>query len=329
MLQSDIIVVNMRHSSIIVTGSISYDEIMDFPGKFKDHFHPERLHQINVSFVVNHLERQLGGTATNIIYNLQLALACLSVQQKVILLSSVGKDGEPFVDFFTKHSINTQGLLVDESLYSAKGTVITDITDNQIWGFYYGACKSAAKIKTMKYADPESLLIVAANHKDSFLHFQNDAINNKLEYFYDPGMSLSWISDNDLRKGVMNAKYIVGNDYEIAMIMKRLNLSVDHLVKKGIAVITTLGEKGVRYESKSQITNNKLQIKAFKVKKVIDPTGAGDAWRGGFIAGLVAGLTTKDCLKLGNVMASFAIESYGTVNHRPSKKEIQNRLKSL
>ncbi len=313
------------YSSVIVTGTMAYDEIMDFPGKFVDYFHPEKLHQINISFVVSRLEKELGGTATNIAYNLFLATQSLQKKITITPIASVGKDGQKLIDFFRKNNISTKGILRDRRLYTATGKVITDKKDNQIWGYYYGASKSATKINSKEFSNSKSVWIISANHPDAFLHFQNQVIINNNTYIYDPGMSLTWIKDKDLKQGVMNAQYLVGNDYEIAMIIKRLNISINQLIDTGINAITTLGEKGVRYESKSE----KLEVKSYQVKKIIDPTGAGDAWRGGFIAGIVCRLPIKTCLKLGNVMASFAIEMYGTVNHRPTTKEIAKRLKSL
>ena len=138
-------------------------------------------------------------------------------------------------------------------------------------------------------------------------------------------MTLTWIANKDLLQGVMNAKYLIGNDYEIEMILKRIKKTVNQLTSYGLKVITTLGEEGVRFNGKNNIVN----VKGFKIKKVVDPTGAGDAWRGGFVAGLISNLELLDCLKLGNVLASFSIESYGTVNHNPKKSEIGKRLKSL
>ncbi len=335
---------NSQYSSVIITGTMAYDEIMDFPGKFVDHFHPKHLHQINISFVVSNLEKQLGGTATNISYNLSLALNYLAHAISVTPLSAVGKDREKLLDFIKKNGINDEGIFVDQGLYTATGKVMTDVNDNQIWGYYYGASKSAAKIDVKKFDSPGSFWVISANHPDAFLHFQKEAISNKTTYIYDPGMSLTWIKDSDLKQGVLHAKYLIGNDYEIAMILKRLRIPVKQLTEKGLDIITTLGERGVGFETKytnRQMTNkqmnnklknmkiSKIYVPAYRVKKVVDPTGAGDAWRGGFVAGLVSGLSLKDSLKLGNVMASFAIEEYGTVNHKPSNKEIQNRIKSL
>lgn len=315
--------------NIIVTGSVAYDEIMDFPGGFVDYFHPEKLHQINVSFVVDKLEKQLGGTATNISYNAQLAALYTRKPIALQILSSVGKDGKEFIDFFHKHSIDTKGIIVSKRLYTATGKVITDKNDNQIWGFYYGASKEAKNIPLKQYVSEKSLLVISASHSEAFLHFQNEAITNNIDYLYDPGMSLTWIKDSDLKKGVLNAKYVIGNDYEMAMITKRLQISTRQLVHNGISVITTLGEQGVRYEETVSKVYKVHKVKSYMVKKVIDPTGAGDAWRGGFVAGLASGMKLKDSLKLGNVMASFAIETYGTVNHKPTKNAIAKRMKSL
>lgn len=313
-----------KYSSVIVTGSMAYDEIMDFPGYFKDYFQPDKLHQINVSFVLNNIEKQLGGTATNITYNIRLTLGNIKVP--IILLGAVGKDGIDFLDFLRKNKCDTRGIILDKKLYTATGKVITDKNDNQIWGFYYGASKLAAKHNLKKFAQKDSLVILSANHPQAFLHFQKQAINLGLDYLYDPGMSLTWIKNPDLKKGIAHCRFLVGNDYEIASICKRLKINTKSLTERGINVITTLGGLGVCSEYQEQKKYKKYSVPAYKVKKVIDPTGAGDAWRGGFVAGLIKNYSLKDCLKLGNVMASFAIETYGTVNHHPSETAIAKRL---
>ncbi|MFA6081609.1 MAG: PfkB family carbohydrate kinase [Patescibacteria group bacterium] len=316
------------YKNAFITGSIAYDTIMNFPNEFQTYFHPEKLHQINVSFVVNKLEKQLGGTACNIGYNIA---RIFNKKTLIHILGTVGKDGKEFVRFFKKNNIDVNGVIIDKKLYTSAGSVITDIKNNQIWGFYYGASETIPYIDFKLINKETDLLVISANHQNSFLYFQNMAIKNKIPYFYDPGMTLTWIKDKDLMAGVMNCRYLVGNDYEIAMILKRLKKSVNELTDYGLKIITTLGEEGVRYQEKTlgTIHGLSLQIKSIKVKNMIDPTGAGDAWRGGFIAGLLMGSSTKDCLKLGNVMASFAIEKYGTVNHKPTRKEINKRLKSL
>lgn len=309
-----------KYSSVIVTGSVAYDEIMDFPGRFADHFHPEKLHQINVSFVVDKLNKQLGGIATNIAYNLSLA-----TKAPVKVLAAVGHDGQTFLDFFQKNGITTDGIVTDKDLFTASGKVMTDTRDNQIWAYYYGASAKGKDIDLKKYSDKKSLVIISAVHADSFLHFQKQVIELHLPYLYDPGMSLTWISDKDLQQGVMNCRWLVGNDYEIAQIIKRIGKTINELTDYGLRIITTLGEGGVAYQSK----NESYRVAGYKVRDVVDPTGAGDAWRGGFIAGIVNGLSIVDSLKLGNALASFAVEQYGTVNHRPTMKQIRERAHVL
>lgn len=317
-----------HYENVYVTGSIAYDTIMDFPGEFKNHFHSEKLHQINVSFVMKSLEKQLGGTATNIAYNVALIF---NKKPSVHLLGSIGRDGQEFINFFKKNNIDANGVMIDKKLYCSAGSVITDKKNNQIWGFYYGASEKIPYTDFSKLNKRADFMIISASHKNSFLYFQRQAIKNKLNYLYDPGMALTWIKDKDLNEGVMNCQYLIGNDYEIAMILKRIKKTINKLTNDGLQIITTLGENGVRYEEKP--VGNKifcsLQIKSYKLKKMVDPTGAGDAFRGGFTAGLMMNYSVKDCLKLGNVMASFAIEKYGTVNHKPTKQAIEKRFKSL
>lgn len=331
---------------------------MDFPQQFMSYLQPDKLHQINVSFVVNSLEKQIGGTATNIAYALSQTLKVFDSKKPVTILGALGKDGKEHLAFFKKNRIRTDGIIFDRKLYSATGTVITDIKDNQIWGYYYGACEKGKEAKFGKYVKKDSLMIVSANHPEAFLAAQAFAIKNQIPYLYDVGMAMSWIKLPDLQQGVDHAAYLIGNDYEISLITKTLKTTVEKMVENGTSVITTLGEKGVRVDfaidsaggfppvstrppvkpaslragrepfhlrhlSRSVVTP------AYKVTKTVDPTGAGDAWRGGFMAGILKGLSVEECLGIGNTVASFAVENYGTVSYRLTKAEFSKRLKTI
>jgi len=308
------------YNSIAVTGSIAYDEIMNFPGFFKDHFHPEKLHQINVSFVVDKLAKHLGGTATNIAYNTSM---CTS--SKVSVLGAMGKDHDDITRMFKEKNIDYSGSIIDGNLYTSTGKVMTDKADNQIWGYYYGAGIRGKDIDFKKFSSGLPLFVISANHADAFLHVQNYCIENSIAYLYDPGMSLTFISDKDLEAGIRSAKFVVGNDYEIAQIERRLQLSILDIIPKGSGLITTLGSKGIHFQS--DILD--LAVGGYGIDSIVDPTGAGDAWRGGFIGGLLEGKSLEDSLRMGNALASFAIEHVGTVNHTPSAKDILNRAQSL
>jgi len=351
--------------NIFVSGSAAYDEIMDFPHHFKDYFHPEKLHQINVSFSVDSLAKHLGGCATNIVYALKntrdfygdshvIARNSVTKQSShediysIFPVAAVGRDGGEQIEFFKKNNIDTTYVQQDSKLYTATGKVITDKNDNQIWGFYYGACALNPHLQSPVSNLSEEFWIISATHERPFTTALRHVMKHKLSYLFDPGMTLTWIRDDLLRKGVMNAKYIVGNDYEIAMIEKRLNMTVKEIVEAGVNVITTLGNKGVRYDgleviptssvvipakagiqSKIDNTFNHFVVKSIKLKKVVDPTGAGDAWRGGFVGALAAGKPIAECLIMGNVMASFAVQTVGTVEYQVNKAEIEKRVKTL
>lgn len=309
--------VNSLFTSAIVTGSVAFDEIMDFPANFSDFIKPDKIHQLNVSFVVDRLEKQLGGTGTNIAYNIHLL-----AHQKATLFASVGRDGDVFIEWMKSLEMPTEGILVDKKLYTASGKVITDKRDNQIWGFYYGASQSAKKIDIARYITDATITVLSANHKDAFMNFQHQLIKEKATYLYDPGMSLTWIDKKDLREGILHCRWVVGNDYEMSRIFEITGLEKSDLFKRNSVIITTLGENGVYYTDGRE----ELTIPAYRVSKIVDPTGAGDAWRGGFVAGLLTGRSAIDCLVMGNILASFAVEKYGTVNHRPTIKQFQERV---
>lgn len=351
--------------NIYISGSMGYDEIMDFPGHFKDYFHPEKLHQINVSFAVARLNKHVGGIATNIAYSiketLNSRLLTLNKKHTIYPVGAVGKDGQDVFDFFKKNKISTDYIQTISELYTTTGKVITDMNDNQIWGYYYGASsKYAPNFPSFAKASElqaNQFWILSATHEKPFSALLRHCIANKLPYLFDPGMTLTWIRDDLLKKGVLNATYLVGNDYEMAMIEKRLNITVKDMVKKGVNVITTLGGKGVSYYGSTDSVAALLRpnsaprdssrdaresgmplrprhllnliVSPCKVRKVVDPTGAGDAWRGGFVAGLAQGLPIETCLKLGNVMGSMAVEMVGTVAYTATEEEIEKRLRKI
>jgi adenosine kinase len=311
----------MKHyTNIVVTGSMGYDVIMDFPSRFADHLQPDRLHQLNVSFVVDRLEKQLGGTGTNISYNLGLMK-----NENVRLLASVGRDGDRLIDFLKEKGIDTGGILKDEELYSFAGNVVTDRDSNQIWAVYYGACERAKNIRLADYANEDSIVVISANHPEAFRSFQRQAIEMGVDYLYDAGMTLAWNTGEGLKEGVRHARFLVGNDYEIARVMTLTGFTVDQLVHDGIIVVTTLGGEGVRYRD----SETDLYVPAFSDKPFVDPTGAGDAWRAGFLTGILRKTSIEEALRLGNSLASFAVACYGTANHSPTAAEVEERADSL
>lgn len=303
-------------SKVIVTGAIAYDDIMNFPGVFGDYIKSDKIHQLNVSFVVDKLEKQIGGTATNIAYNLNL----LS-KGSAYIVAAVGKDSETILSWLNDQKMPADGIVVDDSLFTASGKAITDKNDNQIWGFYYGASAVSKDIDPRKHIEKGDAMIISANHVDSFEHFQTYAIENDIEYLYDPGMVLTSIHADVLKEGVKHCTWLVANDYEMSRVYEITGFTADELIESGVHIITTLGSKGVHYADKKTV----LEVPGYTIDNPTDPTGAGDAWRGGFFAGVRSGLSTEESLIQGNALASFAVEKYGTINHKPSPGELSER----
>lgn len=308
-------------SRVIIVGSVAYDEIMDFPGQFADYIHPEKIHTLSVSFGIDRLTKQLGGVATNIAYGLRLTHPDLQVS----VASGVGQDGREFEEFFKRHRIDTSLLVSDKALYCATGKVITDRHNNQIWGFYYGACESAKAIDYDQIDPKTSCVIISSTHTAAFIVAQDACIRRGIPYIYDPGMVMTFMDVEILKTGIQHASIVIANDYEVGHITKATGITVDAMVQAGTTVITTLGKDGVEYRD-GTITKT---VGAYPQTAVKDPTGAGDAFRGGFVGSMIAGRPLQESLAAGCALASFAIESYGTVNHAPSSKELSARRKVI
>lgn len=300
---------------LIVTGSIAYDYIMNFPGSFGDHILPDKIHQINLSFIVNKLAKRRGGTAGNVSYNLGL----LKTPHK--LLSVAGKDFGEYRASLIELGIDTRNVKVLKNNFTSTGFAMTDKKDNQIWGFFYGATEKTYKLAVSKVAKPGDLVLIGPTGAKGSMSLLRQCLKLKIPYMFDPGFILTQISTADLSFAVRNAAYIIGNDYEINVIKDRVKAWKKYFAGK--IVITTLGEKGTIIEADGKRT----PIKVAKPTKVVDPSGAGDAWRAGFLAGRERGLDIKTCGQMGAIVASFAVEKYGTQEHTFGKQELIDRYR--
>ena len=301
---------------IIVTGSLAYDQIMDFPGEFQDHIHADKLHILNVSFLVNKLRYGFGGTAGNIAYTLSL----LEIPSEV--MGTVGGDFSPYRIFFKKHHIGTKFLKIIKSEKTSSAFGITDKKDNQIWGFYTGADKFSRNLSISKIKDPIEMAVIAPQNPKAMLNFALEYQDKKIPYLFDPGMQLPWFEKASLLKAFTGAKIIIGNDYEVRVMEKKTGIRDLHsLSAKNKIIITTLGDQG------SVISNarDRIKIKAAKAESVVDPSGAGDSFRGGFLAGFLRGFNLKICGQMGSMAASYAVEKYGTTTHTFTIKDFMRR----
>lgn len=304
-----------RADMILVTGSIAYDQIMDFPGRFSDHIHPEKIHILNVSFLVSSMRKSFGGTAGNIAYTLSL------LGMDCAVMGFVGEDFAPYKTFLTKSGVDTSLIKEVFGYHTSSAFGITDKHDNQIWGFYSGADESSNNLSVSRVRLPIHFGVVAPHNPQAMLRFSREYNKKKIPYLFDPGMQLPWLSSDDLKTACMGATIIIGNDYEVSVIEKKMGIDNLHTHFPDKIVITTMGIQGSRV-SRAKKTE---MIKTALVKDASDPTGAGDAYRAGFLAGYLRRLNLKTCAQMGSVAAAYTVERYGTTTHRFTISEFTRR----
>lgn len=302
---------------IIITGSLAFDLIMDFPGKFEEHIDATKLHILNVSFLVESLKKERGGNSANIAFSLSLLGMSPSI------LSNAGEDFEPYAKFLRAHEIGIEDIKLIEGESTATAIIMTDKADNQITAFYPGAMKKNMDLSLKNVSVKPDFAVITPDLPEAMAKFTAECKELSLPYLYDPGMQLPRLSDEQLLSGIEGAEILVANDYEMGIIQKRLHLSDSELLEKVEILITTLGEKG----SLIQTRTKEVEIASGKPDEVKDPTGAGDAYRSGFLAGYLRGLDLKTSGQIGSVASCYAIEKYGTTNHTFTIEEFSKRYK--
>lgn len=305
--------------NIIVSGSLAYDRIMDFPGYFSDHILPDKIHVLNICFQVNGMKEKFGGTAGNIAYALAL------MGEKPEISSAIGHDYHRYLDWLAKNQISIQHIKIIEDDFTASAYITTDRSDNQITGFNPGAMKYSSCLDFEKLNPRETLLIVSPGNLEDMVNYPRLCKTKKIDYIFDPGQSLPMLEPLDLIQSIEGCRLLISNDYELDLILKKTGLDKKDLLNRAGTVIVTLGEKG----STILTAEKEIPIPAIKPKKIEDPTGAGDAYRGGLISGLIQGKTIEESARMGSVCASFAVEQYGTQEYRFTNQEFVERMQGF
>lgn len=302
---------------VIVSGSLAYDQIMDFPGSFSQHIDPSKLHVLNVSFLVDKMRKGFGGTAGNIAYTLSL----LGV--KCALLGVVGEDFTDYRNFLNKNEVDTSYLKTLNNFQTSAAFGITDSRDNQIWGFYQGADQFSDSLSIKDFRGKIDFAVVAPQNPRTMLKFAREYVQKRKDYLFDPGMQLPWLTGADLKDAFAGAKIIIGNDYEIGMMEKKTGLKNLHEAYPQKIIITTLGEHGSLISFKGK----KFNIRKAKAKSARDPAGAGDAFRAGFVAGYLRKFPLEVCGQMGSVAAVYTVEKFGTSTHQFTLDEFRRRYR--
>ncbi|MGC2062496.1 MAG: carbohydrate kinase family protein [Thermodesulfovibrionales bacterium] len=291
--------------NIFISGSLAYDRIMDFPGKFSDYILPEKIHILNVCFTVNGMVEKFGGTAGNIAYSLAL------LHEQPVILASIGKDYDRYFDWLKEHRISFEHITIVPSEFTAGAYITTDKSDNQITGFNPGAMKFPTNYAFSTSRPDDTLVLIAPGNLQDMISYAKKCREKGIRYICDPGQSLTQWAGEDLREWVSGSHILISNDYELEMIMKITGLGKKDLLGMTGYLITTLGENG----SVISRIDGEMLVPVARPGAVVDPTGAGDAYRSGLLKGLADGRDILTSAKMGAVASAYAIEHYGTQEH--------------
>lgn len=301
---------------IIVSGSLAYDRIMDFPGYFSEHILPEKIHVLNICFQVDGMKEKCGGTAGNIAYALTL------MGEKPVISATIGKDYHKYFEWLANNGISTENIKKIENEFTASAYITTDRADNQITGFNPGAMKYSSSLDFDKLTPKDTLVIVSPGNLEDMRNYPRFCKARGIDYIFDPGQSLPMLDSKELIQAIEGCRILISNDYEMDMIQSKTGLKKEALMRLTKTMIVTRGELG----SLVFTPDDEINIPAVKPEKVMDPTGAGDSYRGGLISGMVHGKSIEYCARMGSVCASFAVEIYGTQDYRFSAEEFNARL---
>ncbi len=299
----------MTKKNILISGSIAYDKIMDFPGNFSDHIMPDKIHSLSVCFLVDNLKINFGGTAGNIAYNLKL------LKENPVIFSQAGKDFLSYKKWLKKNKISDKEIKIINSKDTTSAHIITDKKDNQITALHLETMGIPRKIieKLIKKYLPVSVAIVSPGNVDDMTQAVKIYQKLNIPYIADPGQQIPVLKANQLKLIITGSKVLIVNDYEASLIMKMLKYkNISQLEKTVETLVITHGVQGSYIYNRNKV----IKIKAHKAKKVVDPTGAGDAYRAGFIKGMINGWDLKQCGELASKVARYPVEHYGTQEHR-------------
>ena len=297
--------------STLICGSIAYDTIMVFQDQFKNHILPEKIHVLNVAFLVPEMRREFGGCAGNIAYNLQM------IGGDPLMMATVGDDYQPYAYRFEKLNIAQTHIKQVKDTFTAQAFITTDLDDNQITAFHPGAMNFSHQ-NSVKDATDIKLGIIAPDGRDGMIQHAREFHEAGVPFIFDPGQGLPMFNGEDLLDFTNKADYIAVNDYEAQLLQERTGLSLTSLASKTKALIMTKGAQG----SIIYTDGKEIEIPCVKPTAIVDPTGCGDAYRAGLLYGITNNFDWQTTGQLGSLMGALKIAQRGGQNHQFSREEI-------
>ena len=302
---------------LTVTGSIAFDYLMHFPGRFADALKEEKLESVSVSFLVQEMTKHRGGTAGNIAYTLGL------LGGKPLLMATAGKDFSDYRVWLDEAGVDTTATLTIEDEYTSSFFANTDLDENQIASFYAGAMGHAGKLSFGSDAPETDLTIISPNDPEAMKAYVAECKESEIDYIFDPSQQTLWLSGDDLRSGIEGCYLLAVNEYELHLIQEKAGMTEDEIVAIASRLIVTLGSKG----SRIRVDDLEYHIPVVPPTEVLDPTGAGDAFRAGIMRAMQIGLDWKMAGRFAALSATYAIENMGPQGHDFTREMFVSRFR--
>jgi len=299
---------------IVVTGSIAYDYLMSFPGKFTEHFLPEHMNRVSLSFLVDTMDKRRGGCGPNIAYTLAL------LGERPLLMATAGEDFGDYRAWLEATGVDTSHVKQIEGKFTASFFCSTDQDNNQIASFYTGAMADAGRLSFRDVPDC-GLAIISPNDPEAMVQYADECRTLGIRSIFDPGQQCARMSGDQLAEGVLGSTIVICNDYELELIRQKTGLGEAEILVRSAALIVTRGEHGSRVMTR----DGSIEVPAVAPRRIVDPTGVGDAFRGGLMKGLALGLDYETSAKLGTVAATYALEHLGGQSHAYSWMDFAER----
>ncbi len=303
--------------NIIITGSIAYDYLMTYPGCFRDHILPDHLDSISLSFLVDNLVRQRGGVAPNIGYTMAL------LGDRPVIAGTVGEDFEEFRTWLEAKGVDTHLVKVIPGTYTASFFANTDRENNQISSFYTGAMAYAGTLSIKDLQPKPDLVVISPNDPAAMAQYVRECVELNIPYLYDPSQQLARVPAEQIREGTMSANCVFVNEYEFQLLQKHTGLDLDGILKIVRFLVITLGEDGSVIYADGQ----EYRVPVVPPERILDPTGVGDAFRGGFLRGYQLGFDWTTCGQMGSLAATYCLEQKGTQVHNYTVAQFIERFR--
>ena len=305
---------------LIVTGSIAFDYLMSFPGKFTEHLLPEHMQRVSLSFLVDTMDKRRGGCAPNIAYTLAL------LGERPHLMATAGQDFTDYGAWLTAAGVDTSLVKVIGNKFTASFFCSTDEANNQIASFYTGAMANAGELsfRTVDGLAADGLVIISPNDPEAMVQYAEECSTMGIKYIWDPGQQCARMDGAQLKDGIVGAHIVICNDYEFELIRQKTGMQEADVLAVASMLIITRGEHGSTVITR----DSRIDVPAVPPDRIVDPTGVGDAFRGGLMKGIASGRSLEVSAKMGSVAATWALEHLGGTSHAYTWPEFVQRYET-